>query len=83
MTGVIRAARRPRSRSQTGLEDFEVEPGIHVMFDCHGTLDLYCWDGGKTWVVGGEPEGGAQAVCRARRPGSPRCCSPRCGRARG
>jgi Xaa-Pro aminopeptidase len=40
---------------QTGLEDFEVEPGQHVMFDCHGTLDLYCWDGGKTWVVGGEP----------------------------
>jgi Xaa-Pro aminopeptidase len=40
---------------QTGLEDFEVEPGQHIMFDCHGTLDLYCWDGGKTWVVGGEP----------------------------
>jgi Xaa-Pro aminopeptidase len=40
---------------QTGLEDFEVERGMHVMFDCHGTLDLYCWDGGKTWVVGGEP----------------------------
>jgi len=39
---------------QTGLEDFELEPGVHVMFDCHGTLDLYCWDGGKTWVVGGE-----------------------------
>jgi Xaa-Pro dipeptidase len=42
---------------QTGLEDFEVERGQHVMFDCHGTLDLYCWDGGKTWVVGGEPQG--------------------------
>ena len=42
---------------QTGLEDFEVEPGQHIMFDCHGTLDLYCWDGGKTWVVGGEPRG--------------------------
>ena len=27
------------------------------MFDCHGTLDLYCWDGGKTWVVDGEPQG--------------------------
>ena len=40
---------------QTGLEDFELEAGMHVMFDCHGTLDLYCWDGGKTWVVGGEP----------------------------
>jgi Xaa-Pro dipeptidase len=42
---------------QTGLEDFAVEPGQHVMFDCHGTLDLYCWDGGKTWVVGGEAQG--------------------------
>jgi len=44
----------------TGLEDDEVTPGCHVMFDCHGTLDLYCWDGGKTWVVEGEPEGGAR-----------------------
>ncbi len=42
---------------QTGLEDFGVEEGMHVMFDCHGTLDLYCWDGGKTWVVGGGPSG--------------------------
>jgi len=45
----------PALTLQTGLEDFEVERGLHVMFDCHGTLDLYCWDGGKTWVVGGEP----------------------------
>jgi Xaa-Pro aminopeptidase len=65
---------------QTGLEDFEVEPGTHVMFDCHGTLDLYCWDGGKTWVVGGESQGAgkrhlkatadvAQALLEAMRPG--------------
>jgi Xaa-Pro aminopeptidase len=45
---------------QTGLEDGEVAPGAHVMFDCHGTLDLYCWDGGKTWVVDGEPAGEAK-----------------------
>ena len=44
----------------TGLEDDEVKPGTHVMFDCHGTLDLYCWDGGKTWVVEGEPESSAK-----------------------
>lgn len=50
---------------QTGLEDFEVERGLHVMFDCHGTLDLYCWDGGKTWVVGGEPQGEGQRNLRA------------------
>jgi Xaa-Pro aminopeptidase len=65
---------------QTGLEDFEVVSGTHVMFDCHGTLDLYCWDGGKTWVVDGEPTGDAnrhlqatgevaQALLTAMRPG--------------
>ena len=50
----------PALTLQTGLEDDEVAPGTHVMFDCHGTLDLYCWDGGKTWVVEGAPEGGAK-----------------------
>ena len=49
----------------TGLEDDEVNPGTHVMFDCHGTLDLYCWDGGKTWVVEGQPEGGAKRFAEA------------------
>jgi len=50
---------------QTGLEDFELERGLHVMFDCHGTLDLYCWDGGKTWVVGGEAQGEGKRNLRA------------------
>lgn len=50
---------------QTGLEDFEMPAGMHVLFDCHGTLDQYCWDGGKTWVVDGEPEGGARNVAKA------------------
>jgi len=49
----------------TGLEDDEVAPGTHVMFDCHGTIDLYCWDGGKTWVVEGEPDGGARLFAKA------------------
>jgi Xaa-Pro aminopeptidase len=49
----------------TGLEDDEVTRGTHVMFDCHGTLDLYCWDGGKTWVVEGQPEGGAKRFAAA------------------
>jgi len=49
----------------TGLEDDEVAPGTHVMFDCHGTIDLYCWDGGKTWVVEGAPEGGARLFAKA------------------
>ncbi|MGI9499740.1 MAG: M24 family metallopeptidase [Geminicoccaceae bacterium] len=47
------------------LEDDEVGRGTHVMFDCHGTLDLYCWDGGKTWVVDGEPEAGAKTFSDA------------------
>jgi Xaa-Pro aminopeptidase len=55
----------PTLMLQTGLEDDEVTPGTHVMFDCHGTLDLYCWDGGKTWVVEGEPEGGAKQFAKA------------------
>ena len=50
---------------QTGLEDFVVDPGMHVMFDCHGTLDLYCWDGGKTWVVDSEPQGDVKRYGRA------------------
>ena len=50
---------------QTGLEDCRVERGQHVMFDCHGTLDLYCWDGGKTWVVGGEPRAEGRRNLRA------------------
>jgi Xaa-Pro aminopeptidase len=49
----------------TGLERDVVEPGSHVMFDCHGTIDLYCWDGGKTWVVEGEPEGAAKRFADA------------------
>ncbi len=55
----------PALMLSTALEDGEVEPGTHVMFDCHGTLDLYCWDGGKTWVVEGEPEGGAKGFAAA------------------
>ncbi len=55
----------PALTLQTGLEDFELEPGMHVMFDCHGTLDLYCWDGGKTWVAGGEPKAEGRVNLRA------------------
>jgi Xaa-Pro aminopeptidase len=55
----------PAMSLATGLEDDEVTPGTHVMFDCHGTIDLYCWDGGKTWVVEGSPEGGAKRFAKA------------------
>lgn len=71
----------PAITLQTGLEDFEVEAGTHILFDCHGTLDLYCWDGGKSWCVGDTPSTGAQktaaaveavaeAVIAAMRPGN-------------
>lgn len=49
----------------SGFDDFEIAPGSNMMFDCHGTLDLYCWDGGKTWTVGGEPSGDRAAIARA------------------
>jgi Xaa-Pro aminopeptidase len=39
----------------SGLEDFVVEPGMHIMWDCHGTWQHYCWDGGKTWIVDDDP----------------------------
>lgn len=55
----------PTLMLQTGLEDYEVTNGTHVMFDCHGTIDQYCWDGGKTWVVGGEPAGPARLFAAA------------------
>jgi Xaa-Pro aminopeptidase len=36
------------------LEEFEIRPGMRIMWDCHGTWGHYCWDGGKTWLVAGE-----------------------------
>jgi Xaa-Pro aminopeptidase len=41
----------------SGFEDFEVTPGMNIMWDCHGTWQHYCWDGGKTWVVDDQPSG--------------------------
>jgi Xaa-Pro aminopeptidase len=46
----------------SGLEDFVVEPGMHIMWDCHGTWQHYCWDGGKTWVVDDDPLPEARVV---------------------
>jgi Xaa-Pro aminopeptidase len=46
----------------SGLEDFVVEPGMHIMWDCHGTWQHYCWDGGKTWVVDDDPRADARVV---------------------
>jgi Xaa-Pro aminopeptidase len=55
----------PALYTQSGYEDFVVEPGMHIMWDSHGTLARYCWDGGKTWVVDGAPEGRARQVAGA------------------
>ncbi len=66
---------------QSGYEDGEIRRGTSVMFDCHGTLDLYCWDGGKTWAAGDEPSAEykrnadatatvAEALLEAMRPGA-------------
>jgi Xaa-Pro dipeptidase len=46
-------------------EDFVVEPGVHIMWDCHGTWQHYCWDGGKTWVVDDAPRGHSRTVGEA------------------
>jgi Xaa-Pro aminopeptidase len=55
----------PALYTQSGYEDFVVEPGMHVMWDCHGTLARYCWDGGKTWIVDDQPRGAAAQVAAA------------------
>ena len=52
-------------RLHTESEDFVVQPGTNIMFDCHGTKNFYCWDGGKTWVVEDEPKGMGGLVARA------------------
>jgi Xaa-Pro aminopeptidase len=55
----------PALYTQSGWEDFVVEPGMHIMWDCHGTWQHYCWDGGKTWVVDDEPRGRARQIAEA------------------
>ena len=49
----------------SGLEDYAIEPGMNIMFDCHGTWNRYCWDGGKTWIVDDEPKGRTAEAARA------------------
>ena len=45
--------------------DYELEAGMRIMFDCHGTKDRYCWDGGKTWIVGSEGADAARPLAQA------------------
>lgn len=45
--------------------DFELEPGMAIMFDSHGCWNNYNWDGGKTWYVEGEVAPGAAKASKA------------------
>ena len=55
----------PAVRLRVESEDFVVEPGTSIMFDCHGTKNQYCWDGGKTWLVEDQPAGLYGRISRA------------------
>ena len=55
----------PAVRLRVESEDFVVQPGTSILFDCHGTKNRYCWDGGKTWVVENEPSGMSGRIARA------------------
>lgn len=46
-----------------GLDpDYEIKPGMRIMFDCHGTFKEYGWDGGKTWLVDGGDRAAAKTA---------------------
>ena len=61
-----RGADTPMHQLSTGLEDdFTLESGMHLMFDCHGRYNNYNWDGGKTWVVGGQVNDYDEKIARA------------------
>ena len=49
----------------SGLEDYVIGPGMQILFDCHGTWTMYCWDGGKTWIVDDQPAGKTATVAEA------------------
>lgn len=55
----------PRQGMATGIEDYVLSPGTNVFFDCHGTYSLYCWDGGKSWIVADEPVGKQATIAKA------------------
>lgn len=52
-------------RLSTGLDNPEITSGMSVMFDCHGTYNNYCWDGGKTWIVNDDPTSQSRLVADA------------------
>jgi Xaa-Pro dipeptidase len=44
----------PAFHADPEVVDYELTEGMAVMFDAHGKYNGYCWDGGKTWIVGGQ-----------------------------
>ena len=55
----------PAVRLRVLSEDFVVQPGTNIMFDCHGTKNQYCWDGGKTWIVEDQRSAMSGRIARA------------------
>ena len=49
----------------SGLGDYVIEPSTNIIFDCHGNWNMYCWDGGKTWIVDDEPSGATYEAAKA------------------
>jgi Xaa-Pro aminopeptidase len=51
---------------QTGVEkDYVLRSGANIMFDCHGFWNRYCWDGGKTWIIGDQVKGETKRIADA------------------
>lgn len=50
----------PAFHADPEVVDYELAEGMAVMFDAHGKYNGYCWDGGKTWIVGGAPAPGVK-----------------------
>lgn len=53
---------QPVFHPQYETEDFVIAPGSSIMLDCHGQLDHYRWDGGKTWIVDDDERRGDAAL---------------------
>ena len=51
---------------RNGVEDdFAIQPGTAIMFDCHGSWNHYCWDGGNTWYVADDIPVASRTVAEA------------------
>lgn len=46
-------------------DDYVIPEGANIVIDGHGEWLEYCWDGGKTWVAGGDPGREARLIADA------------------